>query len=244
MSTQIPTKTYKGRLCTDQLACNEFWDGKQKFKRPEPHPTIDGLFYHRMKNGRPLWVTLERLEKDKENDRKYAQNNPEKIVEKNRNYYQNNREKVAEWARKWAQDNPERYAEARRKWRQDNSEKIVETNRKYRQNNPEKFAAYTARYKASKLKNDYDEFGNCTRSQSDDLFYEQHGAHSRRLKACLGVDFDINHIFPLANGGGHVSSNFQTIPARLNRQIGDRHAIRWGAPYGLKNNPSAFDKIL
>lgn len=228
-NNEIPTKTYNGQPCIDQKACNEFWDGKQKFKYKDPHPTIDGLFYYKKANRRPCWVTSEQLEKYNEKGRKYHQNNREKIAEKHRKYYKNNREKERERKRKYHRNNPE---------------KVSESHRKYRQNNPEKAAANTARRRAAKRNNDHDEFGNCTRSKLDDLFYEQHREHSRRLKACLGVDFDINHIFPLANGGGHVACNFQAIPAKLNRQIGDRHAIRWGAPYGLKNNPSAFDNIL
>lgn len=213
-SSEIPYKTHHGRQCIDQLSANEFWDGKQKFKMGDKHPAIEDLFYLRIENKRPRWVTLEQLEAHREYNRKWIEENPEKNAAHNRRYYRANPEKVAT------------------------------KDRKYREANPEKIAAKTAKYRAQKRANNTDEFGNCTITDRDNKVFEQHQAHAKRLRDCLGVNFEVNHIFPTNNGGAHKEGNWQVIPGKLNHQISDRYAIRWGAPYGLKENVSAFDNVI
>ena len=53
----IPYTTRDDRIVVDQKAANEFWDGEQKFKRGDSHPTINGLFYRRMQWREPFWET-------------------------------------------------------------------------------------------------------------------------------------------------------------------------------------------
>ena len=73
----------------------------------------------------------------KEHNRKYRQENPEKIAERKHKYYKENFEKIAEQKRKYKQENFEKYTEYSRKYKQKNPEKIAELdreyNRKYRQ---------------------------------------------------------------------------------------------------------------
>ena len=73
----------------------------------------------------------------KEHNRKYRQENPEKIAERKHKYYKENFEKIAEYNRKYKQENFEKYTEYSRKYKQKNPEKIAELdreyNRKYRQ---------------------------------------------------------------------------------------------------------------
>lgn len=39
---------------------------------------------------------------------------------------------------------------------------------------------------------------------------------SRRVSSCLGIQFHVDHIYPLARGGKHHPSNLQLLPARIN----------------------------
>ena len=104
----IPYKTHRGILCIDQLKANEFWNGTQKFKKGDPHPTIKGLFYFNVTCKRPRWGSEEDLEKARERTRKWRQDNPEKAREIVRKWHRDNREKSRESVRKWRQDNPEK----------------------------------------------------------------------------------------------------------------------------------------
>ena len=69
----------------------------------------------------------------KEHNRKYRQENPEKIAERKHKYYKENFEKIAEQKRKYKQENFEKIAEYNRKYKQENFEKYTEYSRKYRQ---------------------------------------------------------------------------------------------------------------
>lgn len=65
----------------------------------------------------------ERLAAKREKNRRYYQNNKEKILERHADYYQNNKEKIAEY-------------------NQNNKDKIAEYQAEYYRNNKEKKAAY------------------------------------------------------------------------------------------------------
>lgn len=97
-------------------------------------------------------------------NKKWSQENSGKIKEKNRKYYQNNTEKVTIRSKKWREKNPEKVKtnhkkyyqnnvekvkENTKKWRKENPEKLKENNRKWYQNNIEKVAANTKRWAQS-----------------------------------------------------------------------------------------------
>ena len=71
-------------------------------------------------------------------DRKYRQENLEKVRDVRRKHYQKNREKELERSRKYRQENSEKVRGVQRKYRQENQEKLIEGSRKYRESNPEK----------------------------------------------------------------------------------------------------------
>ena len=82
----------------------------------------------------------------KEHNRKYRQENPEKIAERKHKYYKENFEKIAEQKRKYKQENFEKIAEYNRKYKQENFEKYTEYSRKYKQKNPEKIMELDREY--------------------------------------------------------------------------------------------------
>ena len=51
-------------------------------------------------------------------------------------YYQNNKNKIQEINKKWKQENLEKFYEINKEWNKNNPEKIKESQKKYRQNNP------------------------------------------------------------------------------------------------------------
>ena len=66
----------------------------------------------------------------KETQKKYRENNPEKVKERNKKYYENNPEKERERSKKYREDNPEKIKE----WRENNPEKVKEIQKKYLSN--------------------------------------------------------------------------------------------------------------
>ena len=65
-----------------------------------------------------------------------------------RKYYEENREKVAAAQRKYYEENREKVAAAQRKYREENREKVNADSRSYYQKNKEKWAKYRQNRKA------------------------------------------------------------------------------------------------
>lgn len=49
---------------------------------------------------------------------------------------------------------------------------------------------------------------------------------SRRLTACLGIQFHVDHLVPLAAGGSHNYDNLRPIPAKWNQVKGHSTDLR------------------
>ncbi len=76
-------------------------------------------------------------EKVNEAKRKWCEQNREKTNKKTRKYYEKNKEKIAERNRKYREQNKDKIAEKKRKYREQNKEKVVERSRDWRKANPE-----------------------------------------------------------------------------------------------------------
>jgi hypothetical protein len=77
--------------------------------------------------------------------RRYS-NNPETVREANRRWYQNNSEKVCKNRCVYRVNNPEKVQAANRRWYENNSEKARKNARAYREANPEKVREASLRY--------------------------------------------------------------------------------------------------
>lgn len=93
----------------------------------------------------------ENPEKVAASNKKWQQKNKEKIAvynkKYNKKYREENPEKVAAHSKKWQQENPERAATSSRKWNQKNKEKMAEQRKQYEQKNKEKIAARKKKYR-------------------------------------------------------------------------------------------------
>ena len=74
----------------------------------------------------------------KEYQKKWKQENKEKIIEINRKYRQKNKEKLNEADKKYYEDNKDKVRESRKKYYEENKEKTLLRNKKYKQENKEK----------------------------------------------------------------------------------------------------------
>lgn len=50
----------------------------------------------------------------------------------------------------------------------------------------------------------------------NDKIYKTFKLMRRRISECLGIPFDMDHIFPLSKGGLHHHGNIQVIPSKIN----------------------------
>ena len=78
------------------------------------------------------------LDEYHENQKKYREENPEKVRESKKKYYEKNKEKVNERKKIYYENNPEKLSERNKKYRENNPEKYRESQKKYRENNREK----------------------------------------------------------------------------------------------------------
>lgn len=85
------------------------------------------------------------LEKCRESTRKYYEASPEKKREYGKKYREANPEKCRERTYKWQKENTERFKEYGKKWRQANRERLKEKSKKWRQANSEKVKAQSIR---------------------------------------------------------------------------------------------------
>jgi len=92
---------------------------------------------------RPVITT----EENREANRKYREENPEKYREKNRKWRENNKEKCSEYYKKYYEENPEKYREKNRRWCEENSEKLRESHKKYYEENSEKCRDRSRKYR-------------------------------------------------------------------------------------------------
>ena len=124
-----------------------------------------------------------------ESQKKYRENNKEKMAEKNRKYWEANREKLAEKGKKYHEANKEKRNENQKKYYEANKEKMNEKNRKYHEANREKIKQYNQtpigkrnrrivkwRSRGIKLPEEYGE--------NWDIFYEEEYLSTTKCEEC------------------------------------------------------------
>ena len=209
----------------------------KKRKRGEPHPSGDGrVFLGRRsasKGGREEWVTPEQLEESRRKSREYAARryvenpeaskeysaqwraaNAEKLRERYTRYRAANAEKLKERYTRYRAANPERAKAANAKYYKENVEREKERGARYRAANAEKIGALNARRRAKKI--------NATHPDHSTKIEAVLLQSAARLRKCLGIDFHLDHIVPLARGGMHHHANLRVLPGRLNIAKSDR----------------------
>lgn len=168
-----------------------------------------------------------------ERDRRYRENNKEKIADHKKVYREKNKELIAEKKRRYReanikrlnekshqyyQENREVFAERNRLYREENKEAIAERHRQYYRENREKMRAYYERWR----KNNRDatrvhdrkrqaakkgDSGLRDVNELWDLYYSQDGLCAYCETPLFG-DFHIDHMQPLSRNGADNWSNY------------------------------------
>jgi hypothetical protein len=168
----------------------------------------DGLVFwnynKECKNGE-YWVTakkfVEYVERRKSVGRKCYAKNPEKHRARNR---------------KWRLENAEIQRLACKKWYSENKEKSRNYNKKWKLENQHKVLAKESRRRA-RIKNQL-----CILNREDELIIQEIYKARKRISDCTGVQFHVDHIYPIAKGGLHKLSNLQLLPAKINIRKKDK----------------------
>lgn len=172
----------------------------------------------------------------------YRQANLEKLRQQDREYAAAHRDEAKERARKWREKNMDRADASRKTWYQSNREKIREYNKAYREANKEKLKAYeAARYEARRdymrqwLRDNPEknreqqhrrraQMQNAPYEKIDrDLLYDMHqGICGLCNQPVSREEFTIDHIIPVAKGGGHVWGNLHIAHFSCNASKKDK----------------------
>jgi hypothetical protein len=129
----------------------------------------------------------------------------------NKKYYQNNPDKVLQYAKKHYQGNRDRKLRRRKEHYQNNRDRELQRQKEYRQNNRDKARAKNARRRATKR--------NATPPWADKAVIEAIYAEALWLQDFTGEPYHVDHIVPLKSDfvcGLHVLANLQTLPGAEN----------------------------
>jgi len=145
--------------------------------------------------------------------KQYYQENREKIQEYAKQYYQENREKKLGYFKQYYQENREQMLECAKQYYQENREQMLECAKQYYQENVEKYTAYSKKRRALKRDAVPEALLDCPIEK--DRLEKTYKLRSLLTKA-TGVEYHVDHIWPLSKGGPHWSGNLQVITAEEN----------------------------
>lgn len=119
-------------------------------------------------------------EEQKEYNKKYYEENKEKIKLKNKEYYEENKEKLYEKNREWALKNSDKNREIKRNWNKNNRDKI----KKYEEENKDVISEYQKKWREDH-KEYLSEYGDRYYQENRDRISEQSKEYRERNKESI-----------------------------------------------------------
>ena len=117
----------------------------------------------------------------KEHNKKYREQNADKLKEYKKEWYENNADKVKEHNKKYRENNPDKRKESNKKWREQNADKIKENNKKYREQNADKLKEYLKEWREQNADNQK-EYNKNYREQNADKIKETQKKYNEKNK--------------------------------------------------------------
>jgi len=180
----------------------EYWVSKQKFDEMRLKNLLSGKKYRESDRERYRMLKRSQFKAAKEKD-------PEKFKETRKitheKYRKRNRERLLPINRA-----------RRKKWRTENPElaKVIQDN--WIQNNKHRFVAYNSKQRARRKSQ------TIALDIEERLIINEIYMARKRISNCTGIQFHVDHIYPLSKGGFHKLSNLQLLPARINIRKGNK----------------------
>ena len=153
----------------------------------------------------------------------YYLDNKEHIDERNKKWSQNNLDKVSSYQKTYRKDNKEKIIIESKLYRKNNKKKEAYRHKIYRQNNPDKINANVAKYRAAKLNRTPSWLTEKEEQLIKDLY-----SKAKDLEKIYGINYHVDHIIPLQGklvSGLHIPSNLQIITAKDNLSKGNTYII-------------------
>jgi 5-methylcytosine-specific restriction endonuclease McrA len=181
---------------------SEYWVSEQRFAEMRSKNLLSGKKYRESDRERYRMLKRSQFKAAKEKD-------PEKFKETRKitheKYRKRNRERLLlvnrERMQKWRTENPELAKAMQNKWIQNNKHRFIAYNSKQR-----------ARRKSQTSILDIEE-----RLTINEIYKAR-----KRISDCTGIQFHVDHIYPLSKGGVHKLSNLQLLPAIINIKKGNK----------------------
>jgi len=181
---------------------SEYWVSEQRFHEMKLKNLLSGNKYRDSDRDRYRMLKREQARSAKEKD-------PVKFEEsqkiRSQKYRSKHREMILfrnrQRMKKWRNENPDLAKEAQKKWVKNNPHKVIASNSKHRAKRKNQKAILT---------------------KEEELTIKEIYKARKRISDCTGVQFHVDHIYPIAKGGLHKLSNLQLLPAKINIRKKDK----------------------
>jgi hypothetical protein len=185
------------------------------YKRNEPHPYVEGLFYYSWIEGKERWHDSDSVKRMKERDSRWNKSNKAKDAQ----LKHSRTEKRKVWTKNYQQtDAYKAYQDAYKK-----EGKRAKVQSRYKKS--DKGKAKNNVYLSQRRVKERGFFSKMT--QDEKLLLKRFYEWRVRIQKKLGIKFNVDHIIPLSVGGTHHPSNLQVVPAKWNRRKHNRNSDRW-----------------
>lgn len=143
----------------------------------------------------PRKLNFDQRQRKKEANIRWAKNNPNKVKAINQKSYRKHRAKKLQIVKLWREKNRERVQQRHRAWLKNNIAKTraINANRRRQKRN-----------------------APGPHSIIEKLMVENYYQQAQKLSQSTGVEYHVDHIWPLSKGGPHLPWNLQVITAREN----------------------------
>jgi len=185
------------------------------YKRNDPHPFIEGLFYYGWITGAERWHDSDSVQKMNERVRRWNKS------DKGKNAQSKHRktEKAKVWTKNYQQtDRFKAYQENYKK-----TGKSAEAKARYKKT--DKGKAKNSFHLSQRRANQKGFLNKMT--EDEQLLLKQFYVWRVRVQKKLGIEFNVDHIVPLSIGGAHHPANLQVVPAKWNQRKGNTNTDRW-----------------
>lgn len=182
------------------------------------------------------WLS-ENLERRKDYEKRYREDNREKITAKTMRWRAANRERWDEAARAWLDANKEHVAGLRKAYHEANRDKRAADNRAWRERNGEHIKAVRdewlaanplkARIYAEKRRALKQASGGAYTTEQIEALAKRQKHKCAECKCSIRDKYDIDHIMPLSKGGSNDIKNIQLLCEPCNQRKHNKHPLDW-----------------
>lgn len=157
--------------------------------------------------------------------REYKEKNKEYIKQQKKDYRRRNKEAIKKYEKEYREKNKEIIRIRQKEWRsnnceyfkihnEENKDRKKKLNKIWKKENKDKVNHYTNLRRARKKK--------LTPKDADLELIAKYYKKCKEISIKTNIEYNVDHIIPLAKGGLHHQDNLQIIPAEINQKKSDK----------------------